>query len=92
MFVSTIKSHVALSGHAGHCTAEPTGVDLRHDCGMGTDCSGTCGPGGANVRWALRREVRTAAPLPFRTRIEEPKASEKSVDETKAEETKPADC
>ncbi len=39
----------ALPGHAGHCTAEPTGVDLRGDCGAGADCLSTCGPGGTCV-------------------------------------------
>lgn len=42
-------SSCALPGHVGHCTPEPTGVDLRHDCGAGTDCTSTCGPGGACV-------------------------------------------
>jgi N-acetylneuraminic acid mutarotase len=39
----------ALPGHVGQCTAEPTGVDLRGDCGAGAGCLSTCGPGGTCV-------------------------------------------
>jgi hypothetical protein len=39
----------ALPGSPGVCTPEPIGVDLRHECGGGLQCSGTCGPGGACI-------------------------------------------
>jgi hypothetical protein len=35
-----------LSGSIGKCTVEPTGVDLRHECGPGRSCLGTCSNGG----------------------------------------------
>ncbi len=34
-----------LSGSLGKCTVEPTGVDLRHECGPGRSCLGTCSQG-----------------------------------------------
>jgi hypothetical protein len=42
-------SSCVLPGHAGLCMQEPTGVDLRHDCGAEGSCLGTCGPGGSCV-------------------------------------------
>jgi hypothetical protein len=35
----------ALSGSIGKCTVEPTGVDLKHECGPGRACLGTCSAG-----------------------------------------------
>ncbi len=35
----------ALPGSIGKCSVEPTGVDLRHECGPGRSCLGTCGQG-----------------------------------------------
>jgi hypothetical protein len=35
-----------LPGAPGICTAEPTGVDLRGECGVALACVGTCGPAG----------------------------------------------
>jgi uncharacterized heparinase superfamily protein len=51
--------------------------------------NGTCGPGGASVRWALRREVRTVAPPPTRTRAEEAKAESTKSDETRVDNPEP---
>jgi hypothetical protein len=35
----------ALQGTIGKCTVEPTGVDLKHECGPGRACLGTCSAG-----------------------------------------------
>ncbi|MFI5298604.1 MAG: Kelch repeat-containing protein [Polyangiales bacterium] len=35
----------ALLSNPGICTQEPTGVDLKNECGPGDQCLGTCGPG-----------------------------------------------
>jgi hypothetical protein len=34
-----------LTGSVGKCTVEPTGVDLKHECGPGRSCLGTCSNG-----------------------------------------------
>ncbi len=35
----------ALLTSPGKCTPEPTGVDLKNECGPANSCLGTCGPG-----------------------------------------------
>jgi hypothetical protein len=39
----------ALTGSIGKCTLEPLGVDLKHECGPGRSCLGTCGGDGTCV-------------------------------------------
>jgi hypothetical protein len=39
----------ALLTNPGVCTPEPVGVDLKHECGPGSSCLGTCGTGGECV-------------------------------------------
>ncbi len=39
----------ALLTSPGKCTEEPTGVDLKNECGPANTCLGTCGPGGACI-------------------------------------------
>ncbi len=39
----------ALLSSPGKCTEEPTGVDLKNECGPANTCLGTCGPGGACI-------------------------------------------
>jgi hypothetical protein len=43
----------ALPGARGTCTAEPEGIDLNGDCGVGPNCISTCAPGGGACTGAM---------------------------------------